>query len=350
MSDLLQKLHDAGVATHGVAVNAPAGVAERALLDALMAAVGGTVFRLAPYSYAVRAADEDPSARIADALAGLVPRESVCVAAARPPDGAAGGAEEPLAEPLDPRALTLIAALAEGAETIASGETPAQRAVLDAGFALAAARLAAEGIGTLSIDDPRAARAETAITAVADRLAAIEEHLGEGLASIMARLEMLEARAAEPVPSPELLDRLSTIAARLSDPGPIEAVGERLSTIETALAGIAASQGGGASADHRESFLRFSVALQAVLRRLDAEADALAAAVRRTGSVSDPLQGEIMSGPALDAAISALSGEIAQAASVIRADNACTRTALAEFMARADRAGLVGDASREAAE
>ncbi|QDL94786.1 hypothetical protein FDP22_23230 (plasmid) [Paroceanicella profunda] len=193
--DMAERLARAGLITHRIELdpNAVAGARdpglETALLEAICERVAGQVFRLGAFSYGVQAAPEEGeeafAAGLAEALGASAGFGAVHVEPLSPPG-------EPLPS-LDDQALILVGALQDAARTAAG---PGVRSVLDAGYAIAAARLTAGRITEL---------VDAALSGVAERVRAIipapvAVPASEEGARLVERLEAIEARIGETDP------------------------------------------------------------------------------------------------------------------------------------------------------
>lgn len=232
MDDILGDLARAGLATHVVETVPGSGVGEADLVAALLDAVPGRLFRVGPCRFAAAVPPGAADKALADLTAALG-EGAVALRPLPPADDASAGAP----------VLSLLRALSDATGYALAAEGPRLRAVLDAEFAVSAARMTAEGLGGLL---PR----DEAGRGIADRLDRIEA----GLEALSRRLESgavaLEASAA-------LERRLDAATARL------EAAGARTTP------------------DHVASFARFSTALQTILRRLDGQVAAVEAMAER---------------------------------------------------------------------
>jgi hypothetical protein len=338
MDDVAGKLAAAGVASHLVRVTGAAGRLEKDVLDALLSAFSGTVFRIAPFLYALDAVGEagDRGAAVEAALAALLGDGAAELSEIEPPSDAG--------DPWEGRAVTLLRAMSRAVDGAVRSETPECRAVVDAEFALAAARLTADGLGALGGDGA---------PGLAARLGRIED----ALAAISARTEGLEDGGGREAELPALLARLDEIeqaclglAERLAAwPGPadsppdagavLETLPARLDAIERRLAALASAPA--LAPDQMASFNRFSVALQAVLRRLDAQADAVEAAVARVSA--GPAAGARPEGDAgpPGGGFDELREGLARMHADAQAAERRTAFALAELIARLEMAGVI---------
>ncbi len=267
----LARLRAAGVASHGLTVDAGAGLAEREVLGAILGAVQGQVFRLAPFRYAIDLGDAGEAA-LGDALGAL----GGAGAARLAPIPAPPEAETPEVR----RAVMMLGAMAGAVGAGAREEGPEARAVIDAEFALAAARLVAEGLPAPAEapPDPALGRIEAALGEIAARLAALEagampdRAATAELSQVLSRLEAIEARLGAPAPETAGLE------ARLAG------IEERLDRIEARSA---------ERPDALASLVRLGAAFQGLLRRLDGEVEALGAARARLGAEEAERLGEI---------------------------------------------------------
>ncbi len=256
MPDALDALARAGVVTHVAAVREQAGWLERNVVDALLAATSGPVFRLSAFSYGLElqpGTETDVAARLADQLG------SGTVDLTTAPGGAADGDRHA-------PAVRLLRAMAGSVTQSLAEEGPMLRAVIDARFAVAAAELTVEGLTSLGpapgpmiadrLDQLTAAveamrtRTETLTTAsdavdleeVRDRLGQIEAGLAaltdrsdlppdEGMAGLLDRLERIEHRLAAAADQARDAPSQLALLARLDrQVAAIEALSERLAT------------------------------------------------------------------------------------------------------------------------
>lgn len=171
MNDVLANLSRAGIATHVVRPASSGDIVEVDLVAALLSATGGELYRVAPCTYAFDAGAVPRSAPVAEdssadgasdrtgdpaadraeavrvALAELLGEDAVSVEPLGPATGVSGpGGPVGDQEPLEGRAVTLLRALTDGARVAIVNEAPDLRAVIDASFAVSAARLTAEGL------------------------------------------------------------------------------------------------------------------------------------------------------------------------------------------------------------
>lgn len=349
MTDLADRLAAAGVATHLVTVSEAAGRLERDVLDALLAAFGGTVFRVGAFAYALdargpdgAAADggADPAAAVRAGIEGLLGAGTVQVATLPQPDA-------PPAEPTEARALLLLEAMAGAAGRAVRAEAPGCRAVIDAEFALAAARLTADGLDAITRGDGgelegRLARIEGALAEIAERTGYLAERpeTDPGAALLLERLGAIEATCLEVAERlaalPDPADAMARTAALFAP------LAERLESLEVRLGGLAAP--GAATPDQVASFNRFSVALQGILRRFDAQVSAVEQAVGRLGGVAVPAPAD-----GGEAGAAALRGELERLAGDVAAAERRTGLALAELVARLEMSGAIAAAPSPAA-
>ncbi|MEL6478712.1 MAG: hypothetical protein AAFR17_15390 [Pseudomonadota bacterium] len=271
--EMLAQLASAGAVTHAVSltVEAPT-ITEENLLNALCTIAEGPVFRLAAWHYACRVAETDPPSReeaiheqIVTALEDLdvgpdaLEVRSVAVDAPAIASGVEGCA----------------IALLSGQGT-ASDPDPEQRAVIDAGYAIRAAALTAQGISAAIEEAPPWRE----MPEIAEQLTQFEAHQSGRHADLSTALEKLQ----------ELMTRL---AAR---PAP-------------------APQTPPDIAEERAGLLSLSVALQNLLQRLDGQSDALEARIGTIGAQTDTAE-------ALAAQIAAIAEQItaAEAAQTAKQD------------------------------
>ncbi len=275
IGDLAGQLAGAGLISHVLMLDPDAfsgsaaddATLETATLGALCALVPGQVFRLSPFAYGVEAGGLGPE-RLA-ALPGAIaerlfggPRPGAVELAPLPP------ALIPTLAPLDGQALILVGELA-GAAQAAAG--PGLRSVLDAGYAVAAARLTAERLTGLvdqalagltervraTASQPRmdAAAAETlaraaeaagtrAAEAAARTLASVSETL------VAAATQSLAATAVGTLAtaSADTGREVDRVAARLADTV-AETLADRMADAVRAVAGAGAAEAASRSAE-----------------------------------------------------------------------------------------------------
>ncbi|RMH51066.1 MAG: hypothetical protein D6686_04885, partial [Alphaproteobacteria bacterium] len=261
-TELADQLARAGVITHLLRIEpeeeSPAAPAlEEAALAALCDVSVGPVFRIGPleYGFSTEAGEEDELRAIADSLAARIFG-----------DQPGGVTLSPVAPAGDAPALDRIAVLLldrlGSAALQAAG--PEGSAVIDAGYAVAAARLAAEEIGALVDRVGERVRAIIPAPAVlpraveGDRLSAEIESQRGLLEEIRARLDAQEGTGAA-IPDPvaarlaELEERVARMPGLLlerieaalapppearAEPADAAALERRLAGIESALADL----------------------------------------------------------------------------------------------------------------
>lgn len=255
MQDALDNLSRAGIATHVVERCEGSDVLEADLLSALLGIVPGSVFRIAAHVYAfdARAATAagleegaspaETAGAIGRAMQALLGEATVTVRALEQT------AEQTEEKPqVSQDAVVLLRALTEAAGLAPAREDPGLRAVIDAEFAVKAARLTAQGLATIAVDgsvaealQARLERIEQALSEVDVRLGALAEPASTGADALAGRLQAIE-------------DRFGDLAERL----------DRLTSVASA-----------GNPDQVASYNRFSIALQGVLRRFDMQISAV---------------------------------------------------------------------------
>lgn len=248
MVQVLEKLRAAGVATHAVSTSLKDTLSEREFLDALLAATSGNLFRLAPFAYAFDVGNQPPSAQSTpgaspaapdtDGPAGLIRSVlerrfgtgAVDLAEISPSTETADGA-------IDAESILLVEALATATETAIRRESITCRAVIDAEFAMAVARVAANGVDGLITEHHRTSPIAHRLNAIEDRLSVLAENAEQmaaqkamvpGLDRILDRLSRMESgllalqerEPADQIPpqAPEIdLSAIGALSERLDD-------------------------------------------------------------------------------------------------------------------------------------
>lgn len=216
MIQMLGKLKAAKMATHSAKAIRPDTLAERELLDALLSVTSGHLYRIAPYAYALdlerRGAEiaedtpegpTDPMAapKIEHIRAGLARQFGEgSIELAEIADDVSGTGQA-----LEPGSIQLLEAHSGAVGTAIRREAPACRAVIDAEFALAAARMAVSGIDAMVSESVRSGPLAHRLDAIEDRISMIAERT--------------EIMAGQPVTVPgidRMLDRLARIESGLT--------------------------------------------------------------------------------------------------------------------------------------
>jgi hypothetical protein len=299
--DLADQLARAGVITHLMRADPPQGVedgpVEAAALSALCDASDGPVFRIGELEYGFSPGIEDEGAlaaladRLADEIFGEDPGRITLTPIAPAPD----------MPELNRLAVMLLDRM--GAASL-SAPGPGTRAILDAGYAVATATLAAEEISALV--DRMSERVRAIIpapSAIRDPDQMREE--AAALAEQRALLDVILSRLPEPGPpeGPALQARLAAIEARLDLMPDPEALVERL---EAAIAPLA---------DRVEATSASLDALSdnaALVERLEAAIAPLADRVEATSARLDALSESTAPAP-LDETLAARLGAIEEA-------------------------------------
>jgi hypothetical protein len=272
MTDLPEKLARAGVATHLVTFDAEAGLLEADALNGLVAATSGTVFRLGPFRYMLDGGGaQDVAEAVGAGIAGLLGDVALEISAL-PAPGPLSGPED-----ADARAVLLLRAMVGSVDAAIEPISPPVRAVIDAGFAVRAAQLTAQGLSALTVDDGRADQLDLRLDQIEQAVARVAAQTGAlgdlmprepDLGPVLRRLDEVESACLT------VAERLAQIAATPPpedrDTAVIAQIEQRLDGIDRHLRQLAEAPPA-PSADHLVSFNRFSVALQGILRRLDAQ-------------------------------------------------------------------------------
>ncbi|MEL6219324.1 MAG: hypothetical protein AAFR79_12800 [Pseudomonadota bacterium] len=296
---MLERLRVAEVATHSVAALKPDALSEVDFLDGLLAITSGHLFRIAPYRYAfdIREGSSGDDAHMelsAPALDAEHDAGGIRQALERQFGNGVVEVEEILAPSrngtttLTNRGITLVEVLAGATQAALRQEAPTCRAVIDAEFAVAAARMTAEGLDALVLEGVRSGP-------LAHRLEAIEERV-----SMIA--ERTDLMAAQPVTVPgfdRVLERLSRIESGLLSlferaetrpepeaaiPEPDPMVAERFDRLGL-LIGELSERISGMTTQPEESNRQITDAIDPVVARLEARITDLEAVTARLDSV-----------------------------------------------------------------